>query len=483
MLVKTIMKLICKQVTKESPTGPTCKIPANNAIKYNPFFIVGSGRSGNTLLRRILNSHNELYIPPETYVLGEVIKKYHNSPFPHWDELVEQTLSTFENAPDFKTFKINNLSQLKIKLKNVNREKRTFSLIINSFYEHYKKNHNITGNIWGDKTPLNVFCLDELSSIFPDAKFIHIIRDPFDSISSYIESGLIPNIDDASKRWVRSVDLSYQFGLKNPDKYIEVYYSALVTNPIKVSVALCEFLEIDFQESMLDTNDSDLGDVNMYKHHLNVTKKINTKSLGNGLKKLSEDEKKIILKIISISKNPIIIRLLNKHLKRISQQLPLDHYIDLKNLQIKNLDDQLKNIKDSYSFKAGRLITLPLRFILDGKKNINSIKYNTELLFNKDKRELKDKGVIFIDKRKIIKESKHLKPLLSINNDKSPKLIVSLTSFPERIPDIFFNLYSLLNQTTQADMLILWLAEEQFPNKEKDLPKNILNLKVIFLKK
>lgn len=66
---------------------------------------------------------------------------------------------------------------------------------------------------------------------------------------------------------------------------------------------------------------------------------------------------------------------------------------------------------------------------------------------------------------------------IGINADKrSPKLIVSLTSFPERITEIHFTLYSLLNQSTKPDELILWLAREQFPNGEADIPPIVLNM-------
>ncbi len=65
-----------------------------------------------------------------------------------------------------------------------------------------------------------------------------------------------------------------------------------------------------------------------------------------------------------------------------------------------------------------------------------------------------------------------------LNNEiRTPKIIVSLTSFPDRIPSLHKNLSSLLSQTVKPDMLILWLAEEQFPNKEQDLPVEILRLK------
>lgn len=57
------------------------------------------------------------------------------------------------------------------------------------------------------------------------------------------------------------------------------------------------------------------------------------------------------------------------------------------------------------------------------------------------------------------------------------KIIVNLTSFPERMYDIHYCLYSLLNQSCRPDMLVLWLAEEEFPGKEKDIPSKVLKLR------
>lgn len=141
-----------------------------------------------------------------------------------------------------------------------------------------------------------------------------------------------------------------------------------------------------------------------------------------------------------------------------------------KDEQIIQKTQQLEHIRRSLSFKIGRMVTYPARTapMLLSRLAPASVK---------NRRELKNKGVIFIDKKKIIKDSQSLTPMPSEDSMRTPKLIVSLTSFPERIPDLFFCLYSLINQTTKPDLLILWLAEEQFPNKEKDLPKRILDLK------
>lgn len=56
------------------------------------------------------------------------------------------------------------------------------------------------------------------------------------------------------------------------------------------------------------------------------------------------------------------------------------------------------------------------------------------------------------------------------------QVIVSLTSFPARINEVKYAIFSLLQQTVKPTKLILWLAFEQFPGREKDLPPELLKL-------
>ena len=57
------------------------------------------------------------------------------------------------------------------------------------------------------------------------------------------------------------------------------------------------------------------------------------------------------------------------------------------------------------------------------------------------------------------------------------KIIVSLTSFPARINVVWIVIETLLRQSMKPDEIILWLAEEQFPNKDEDLPKELIQQK------
>ena len=56
-------------------------------------------------------------------------------------------------------------------------------------------------------------------------------------------------------------------------------------------------------------------------------------------------------------------------------------------------------------------------------------------------------------------------------------LIVSLTSYPRRIQFVSQAVCSILRNTFKPDWIVLWLALEEFPNKEKDLPPSLLALR------
>lgn len=58
--------------------------------------------------------------------------------------------------------------------------------------------------------------------------------------------------------------------------------------------------------------------------------------------------------------------------------------------------------------------------------------------------------------------------------DSMSKIIVSITTFPQRINGVWMTIASLLNQTKKPYKIILWLAEEQF--KDKKLPLSLRNM-------
>jgi hypothetical protein len=54
------------------------------------------------------------------------------------------------------------------------------------------------------------------------------------------------------------------------------------------------------------------------------------------------------------------------------------------------------------------------------------------------------------------------------------KLIVTLTSFPARIKTVPIVINALFRQKLKPDMIVLYLGYDKFPNKEKDLPQELV---------
>ena len=100
-------------------------------------------------------------------------------------------------------------------------------------------------------------------------------------------------------------------------------------------------------------------------------------------------------------------------------------------------------------------------------------------------REMKQKVLSFGDtykqvekfEEKLVNDKGLYNAVNSEQIDFKRKVIVSLTSFPERIKYIHRTIESILDQSEIPDRVMLWLAEEEFPNRESDLPRDLLLLK------
>lgn len=307
---KSIYRLLI--VSKRS--GWLGGIPLHNYENYHPFFIIGSGRSGNTLLRRILNNHSALFIPPETYELGRSIRQSLKYPIMSWMDLVSLIYSNFQFNAEFETFGLNNLTELYHRVAGVHKAQRSVAYIINAFYDYYREMHDIESNRWGDKTPLNTLSIPEIYSVFPNAKFVHIIRDPVDCVASFLKTGIFDDIPLATFRWKQSQEAAIQFGKTYPDQYIQLTYENLVRTPEFTVKRACGFLNVNYHHNLLSIIDtSQLGDVNLRYHHKNVNNPINTLSIGNGYRHLHPNDIKLIKDILIRTKNRRLLQILSQY--------------------------------------------------------------------------------------------------------------------------------------------------------------------------
>ena len=263
----------------------------HSTARYMPFFIIGSGRSGSTLLRAILETNPEVHIPPETYVIGRTIKNYIRYSRLPWSILLKIILSEFEYYPEFTTFGIS-LRELYNKLIEINQKERNLAYILHNLYLFHAKSVLKNAKRWGDKTPMNTFYLDKIYSVFPDSFFIHIIRDGRDVVLSYMKMGRYNTMQESADRWFLSVQKAIKFGRRHPEQYIEIRYEDLVRSPKKSIQFVCDFIGLEFMDNMLRHNEMNinLGDVEVRSHHKNVKNEINVASIGKWRKQFKTKE-------------------------------------------------------------------------------------------------------------------------------------------------------------------------------------------------
>ena len=273
--------------------------PLHRNEHARPFFIVGAGRSGSTLLRRILYANPALHIPPETHVLGDAITLYRRNRHWSWPHLVRLVLAQFEFQRDFGAFDLS-LRTLAQGLEATPPDKRSCAFIIDRLYRAHASLHSPECTRWGDKSPYNSFHLDVIHKTFPDAQYIHLVRDGCDVVYSMVESGLFEDAESAAKRWVESVAAVGRFARRHPSDVVEVRYEALVTRPAEVVEVLCSFLDVDPVEEMLHSEyvaDS-MGDVPLRAHHRRAREPVSPSPVGLGRRELPGEDRGRIAPIV-----------------------------------------------------------------------------------------------------------------------------------------------------------------------------------------
>lgn len=133
------------------------------------------------------------------------------------------------------------------------------------------------------------------------------------------------------------------------------------------------------------------------------------------------------------------------------------------------MDESLKDFIDTTNkllIAQGQVIENLNRKVEDLSRKV-AIAYNRELVRNKGI----NKEMVCYEIDKYISGRRNCE---CKDNLKKHSIVISLTTFPARMYEIKYALYSLVNQTIRADHIVLWLTEEEFPNREKDISIKLL---------
>lgn len=231
-------------------------------VDDRPILIVGAARSGTTLLQYMLRSHPDVSLPTsESHFFipfYERQKEFDDlSKLDNIQHLLDEIYSSHRYFFD------ENMHGIKFNAVQLAEEIHQQQLInipdIISFI--FQKNATAEGKLrWGDKTPYYVLHLETLLQMFPNAQVVHLIRDGRDCALSMIERRWdlsIFNYYHAAYTWNKYVMAGKAFGKKHPDHYFEIRYEDILDQPETSIKNLCAFLDIDFNESVINFGKSD----------------------------------------------------------------------------------------------------------------------------------------------------------------------------------------------------------------------------------
>ncbi|MDQ3758697.1 MAG: sulfotransferase [Actinomycetota bacterium] len=191
---------------------------ADSPLHESVIFNLGSRRSGTYWLQRIVTAHPSVgSVPSETHLISHGI------------------------APLLERFHQGERDSTLVGSVYCERERLIRALrhlcdeVFGQFLEHGQRR-------LAERTPLHVFHLGLISEIYPDARCVHIIRDGRDVARSIAAQDWGPNtVADAAREWRDAVSAGRSAGL-GPDRYLEVRYEALLSDPESQIAGLYEWL-------------------------------------------------------------------------------------------------------------------------------------------------------------------------------------------------------------------------------------------------
>lgn len=252
-----------------------------------PLFIIGSGRSGNTLLRRVMMASEQIFIPPETFVLGDLLTLWPRSSFLTWRERVWLFCAHFEKHRHWPTFDLPNLNDFAAEA--IRLKPRRLRPLIDLFFFHLAEKAGSQATRWGDKTPWNTYSLPSIGQTFPRGRYLWLVRDGRDVALSYTASGLIAEFNDAAQRWSEANAACARFARWSPN-VMQVRYEDLVSTPDTTFAQVFDWAGLDFDSRFLTTKVDHLGDVEKLSHHANVSGNINAGQIGKWRDALDPEE-------------------------------------------------------------------------------------------------------------------------------------------------------------------------------------------------
>jgi hypothetical protein len=215
------------------------------------FFVSGAPKSGTTWLMRILDAHPEVVCSGEGHFVEQVIAPLVKLRNDFNAKLQMDAERVFEGKPYYKPLEDADIAPL------------ARSLILRVM------GARVTGpeiKAVGDKTPRYTHGLRSLAALFPQAKFVNIIRHPYDVAVSMLHHALRVGNDDAltlgapihaqlagnsASAWFHAQSYVEAFVREHPGRLIQIRYEDLQADGPGVMAGVFAFLGVDSDASAI----------------------------------------------------------------------------------------------------------------------------------------------------------------------------------------------------------------------------------------
>ena len=189
-------------MAENNPANPTQGDRAQVSAG-GPVFVVGSMRSGSTMLRLILDSHPNIAIGAETGFMGAVMAA---KSIPNWRNGDGWYRRLDWTEPEFNA-----------------RLREFYAGVFRRYAEARGKQR------WGEKTPFHTGHIAEMAQIFPDAVFVGIVRHP-GGVAASLRKSFHYSFADALSYWSGiNLDL-VRAGTDLGDRFVLCRYEDLLTD-------------------------------------------------------------------------------------------------------------------------------------------------------------------------------------------------------------------------------------------------------------
>lgn len=219
----------------------------------SPLFVLGVRRSGTTLLRVILDRSPGLAIPDETFFVPQVAHRHGSTIDP------EEFLDDLRRIPRVATWGVS-ADDLSSRIEPGMSTGEALDAVFLAYAAKHGKPR------WGDKTPLYMQHLDLIDRLFPNAQYVHLIRDGRDTALAFLDMpegvatrtwALPRSAAGFACEWSTEVEGARRLGRRiGTSRYLEVRYEDLVTDPAGVVASVCTFAEIPFDQAMLEYSEA-----------------------------------------------------------------------------------------------------------------------------------------------------------------------------------------------------------------------------------